>query len=1244
MGRRDPQIILMMAFGLTILTGCDGGCSKQKVDTKSATNASPTVEPAPQAQKVAIESTQTAASAKEVYGLDQSLPVVALVSGGVNGVDSKTSGTIAIDAQLQAWDSTQGVDGATSISLLEDSCTSGKYTAKLLGSGFELAKDVDYTNGSFKVAEAPKKHEVMIELSCGLRCIVQAGQKGVLCNQVADSVLDAFEVALGRSVYDPVFSGVKLAKVASSIVDASLIKGDETEAFRSAITTCSTKFDGAEEAQCFTSAIKNSPFYPSFKIMQQLAEGWTAEGLYSYVTTVLGASVEIDSELYGWIMDSLETALQTNFVTETRKVLANVVIAQNANEPRYPFQVVCNLELGSSSKKFKPDLLNDKLICNRTQAIALLTSAGIAASFHEAILKGELRESVECTDEGGYTDQSGKKVCWARLSMRVESLAQEVDRNDPSGTKRKPPTRSISMVDVMPQVMNDIRKANLPLGDGPFPDLNADQKKQLQEILGKRKDFFLGMIGIYRLLNDPELRSIKLSLMDLHEIFSDKRFLNTRIVGWGPGLSGVQVVDPSSKNSRYLDPLMKSVAGQNQTMTTDDQFRFNPSSGFQQRQVDLVTATTLAQQAALDFKQTFDLFTRIPTSREIERYTFDASRHEEWNPVGSRILNVAQLKNTGKPIYCRLVDPGPNLSFASATKVECDSTAEGISCGVGGLEEGQCTLPATYSYPFVLMERGWFGEGQGRLFMLASRSNGRPIGGGGQNGDGIMVREVKAGNAAGECDTTQKDKVVQYISRFQCGDNKSCQQNVTAFCMNLSDFGREARRRFYPGGVHKVTWVNFQTGETNTWDVPRIGVNTPGKEHATNTSACLHVASGTFTDSASGANANLAVNRVNTQGDLSLAGVASAAIKDCGESAATGVEKYILFSGRDFSATETPYAYLMTTRNDTLMWSQAAVNDGQWERNYARLSQVQIEGLLSGKKIMGQAETNIDGLKYVNPAHDPKFDPYCDDVNGNGVCDCFGLENQSSDGQTVQFSTQIRSDSNLCGLRDKAAEPTIAQLPYCSTCPDGAKAAQFFEAYGGKSGSALASANTFFGSSYPSFDVNSAAFCLHRFSGDKKQRSPRWVNFRDLGGRQDGCPAAEGDAYLANSSGPIRIINPKPMNNAFLIDKPRQVLQLVNYSLKSIGQGVIINRDEDLFATDEAYALLQLRLMMPPDQIRVVDSQNRVMKDVSLMFRSVDLGNDDSTDILSGALKGILLKAGKLTDQDLLVKRSEGGK
>lgn len=113
------------------------------------------------------------------------------------------------------------------------------------------------------------------------------------------------------------------------------------------------------------------------------------------------------------------------------------------------------------------------------------------------------------------------------------------------------------------------------------------------------------------------------------------------------------------------------------------------------------------------------------------------------------------------------------------------------------------------------------------------------------------------------------------------------------------------------------------------------------------------------------------------------------------------------------------------------------------------------------------------------------------------------------------------------------------------------------------------------------------------------------------------------------------------MNNAFLIDRPRQVLQLASYALKNIGQGVSINMDEDLFTADEAYALFELRLLMPPDRLEVRDSSGKSLPEVTVLYRNVDHG-EKSIDVISGGLKGILLKGGRLSDKDFSVKEPNG--
>jgi len=55
----------------------------------------------------------------------------------------------------------------------------------------------------------------------------------------------------------------------------------------------------------------------------------------------------------------------------------------------------------------------------------------------------------------------------------------------------------------------------------------------------------------------------------------------------------------------------------------------------------------------------------------------------------------------------------------------------------------------------------------------------------------------------------------------------------------------------------------------------------------------------------------------------------------------------------------------------------------------------------------------------LNLKHNPKFDPFCDDVNNDGVCNCKN-----------SIGTPIDPLVRECTLADEIIEPTMSNPPY----------------------------------------------------------------------------------------------------------------------------------------------------------------------------------------------------------------------
>jgi hypothetical protein len=966
----------------------------------------------------------------------------------------------------------------------------------------------------------------------------------------------------------------------------------------------------------------------------------------------MGLEIEIDpKELYDGLNDMLDEALDVTFFADLRTLLQKAVEAQVANLGTYPFAIRCKVEILGETKFFDPALdSKDKISCDKTQITKLLTAEGISLADITDLLNSRHGGQYSCTNPNAVSN--GNK-CYVNLGMVATALAKEPDRNDMDGTRRTQNFNfRVSLNDVMPQIMTAIKAARIPMKDDDLDVSRPADLKKLKTTVAANKDYFLGLVGVYRFLNDGELKKVKLSLNDLHEIFAGENFMRSRLTGYGPGTRHARILVDDQERGHF-SPLL-----------TYDQkasaFRLLPefkSTDYTYKALDLsaTTAASLFKKSTLPFSETFAMFKDIPDSRQLEDFVFNSSHHEEWNPMGQKYLSVAEFKNSKKPITCNMNNPGVNFSLEKGTTIDCNTDYSKVTCN----DDGKCTFPKDYAYPFVLFERGWYGEGVGRLFALGSRSSGREIGRG--NGRGILIKEYKSSNPAGACNSTaQKDTVVSFIDEFWCGPDKKCSENITAYCLDMDALGTPARTRFFPGGKYVVSGYDTENGRSWQWEVPQIGVYDSSLGHSKDFAACLHVNSNSFVNFTDATYKSSMVSTdlasavdSNNDGfvDTHYLAFVNGQIKNCDDAADTGKEKLRLYQYENFADVGSMYVYLLNSDDRTLQYKNSPGAGLDWNDTYLKVSATEIETLLGGgKKITpSSAEAQINSMRFVNPKHDAKFDPYCDDLNNNGACDCYPIESLSADRKTATYSSKKRENPAECGLNDKAAEPTVAQLPYCVDCQGSDQIATFFKNFGGKKGAELKTTvnptaqndvQTYI-SSLPKglpLDFRQVFSCAYVKTGETLPRQPSLVQWGQFEGNHPGCPGSNG----VGTSGPIRLMQFKTMRNAFDTARPNTLIKLINFATKSVGQGRKIKADEKVFSPEEVVAMLVLRLNMKPQNLKILDSTgNKELANFMAQFEPTRDPEDDHMSPFSSIFKAIMYKAKKYSLQDVKLKQKD---
>jgi len=290
-----------------------------------------------------------------------------------------------------------------------------------------------------------------------------------------------------------------------------------------------------------------------------------------------------------------------------------------------------------------------------------------------------------------------------------------------------------------------------------------------------------------------------------------------------------------------------------------------------------------------------------------------------------------------------------------------------------------------------------------------------------------------------------------------------------------------------------------------------------------------------------------------------------------------------------------------------------------------------IENEMADLKVANSTSvTYAHNVKLLNTKHDPKFDPFCDDrgtdalpaLADNGKCDCY-------EGTTTTVK------AGACNLGDTPIEPTISNQIY----PWGQGEAayrSFFSTYGGLSGAALVDGGTPLSFQWMQdeqlyMDPDALLSCYYKKTGEDFYRRPShpWsTEFNNL--HFEGCPDATGVINAvtswsgnqpANGGGPVRIVNPVPMNNAYDIAFPKQYTALMSYATKTVGQGKTITATDKVFSYDEALALIAARLMMPDKSPMLDHNGNPISGRAKL--RAVRLSNDQDVSVIGGLLMGI---------------------
>lgn len=1214
------SIITILSFALTL-----GGCAKNK------------------------EGAAQAAAAAAV--------ITAQITGKVSASSSSSSSKVELyrlfpDAQFLMGDFLENAV------INSDGCSSGTFSGAYVGAGGTVVASGSFSGGSFTVPDVPVKKELILTFSCSngstQRCLVKSGDSGVYCNPVADAVMSAFEVALGKTITDSSFSGKSIAKIGAGIVQAAQTDGTATEAFNAQITACQSEVD---KSTCYHKAIVSSGFAGAFKMMKTLASGWTVESIFTLMVDVFGFELDVDGFIYSDFATKMDSWLSTDFVAQTRAFVASVVADQASNGNEYVVKLECQ---GGYSKyhaggnfKFSPVMATinglSQPTCKNSAALLKngLTNSQVTALFaamdadqHGGVDLSTTDPKVGGCNGGGpqYWDNVNYFCMWPPR-LNIVSKFTEPNRNDLDGTHssgRNFSRTHVSMINVFSEIEQGIGQAAQSQfnqqnncmtnnNDGP-PTIASGAACQnwFGNLMAEQRKNFAGLIGLYMYLKDSSQygsgEDALLSLSQIHKIFTGSSFLNARLSAWSPGYGG------KNAGNLWLPPLL---AYSNGIFTMQNVFKWD-----YQGVVNSASLQAALAASSTPYEQSFEMFENIPSASDIKSWVFGSAHHEEWNPTGGRFFYAAAVKETNKPIFCKMINTdtqtATEVEVSNKVRISCIGNGDAALADIGAVDSnGIATVPDGFNYPYTLQERGWQGDSKGRIYALADRKLGMPIRPGEKE---VLIYQLHSGNSASECrDMSEKDTVINAKIKYGWGDGTK-EEAVSAYCMDMSPFTMSNQLSFYNGGQVEVSQSDGN-GNTWKWSVPQVGrVKTDGD--ATSIAPICYFAPSTNLTIDSGTKLVSGNNATVTSGEITNVG--NAFVDLCSSTHANTTKYYVVQFGSGSWATSKANlkAYLLGTQSgDTVLQYRNWANGLNWDDLLLFMKAATLEAALgaNNKVSPDTPPTFTVGVKLANQKYNAKFDPYCDDLNSNGVCDCY-----------TAGTTNLK-DAGSCSLEDDAAEPTLSQPPYWVGGNNTALFVAFFNRFGGKSGEDLHWTNDGqtvpFDGSYVNnnqlwMDWSEVFQCKFKVTGESSYRKPKNVRWDGFWKNAEGCPNAQGavtnyDWNEATGGGPIRLVNPKPMNNAYNIERPNTLIKLINYATKGTGQGVAIGKTEKVFSFDEALAMVALRFALPNADIGVYEpgtssaDETKRIKEAFPFYETVRIEGQNDLDPASAVLRGL---------------------
>lgn len=1122
-------------------------------------------------------------------------------------------------------------------------CVSSSFEVlKVGGNGTPLATGTANADGTFSVtwdesvdAADALASEVVVRFNCNtsfgatLRCYGRPGDTGLRCDSVANAIVSSLEDALGASVEtDSVYAGLSVAKIAEGIGETLRLASrlDPTNDIADRLSSASsvgevkrlleessvgTLFDSlqtlAQETKATNEAGDNAD------TQQVLASVWTVEKV-TRLLVGLGIDLEIAIDdgndgpptVYGELADLIDSMTQTEFMAKFAEFLSTLHTQIGDGTERSLSMLCIARDYQNWEKKpveYPPDVAE-----TLTGGIKRLTCLGQSAQDLKVV-----------------NDQSQVSPN-VRVHLSIRAAKREANRNDRDGRyERQGSIRTeIGLVDVFDEFEQGFEQGpcaqyvdNTPQGPGPNTDWASFGTCARENGLDK---YFSGVIGVYRFLIDTSLRNVRASLADIHDALVTN--MNIRLGGRAPFTRdgvGVMVSDAPNDNYSWI-PLTLQDTG-----TLENGRRvYNYvcpdlicQNGMPWDNVTL-TSAQVAELAAAN-KPNFDslmgMFTELPQFDEIRQWTFESAHHEPYNIAGPKFFHVAgkDLNSDWRgdaPILCAMKNGTTVVRefTPGTTQVMCE-VAQGTWTD-GRVQAGG----PDYSKHFGLQERGDFAGD--RYYALINLFTGYEYH---LDGRQFRIRDISRLNSPNETPdgSTLRETDRQFCNTFD-GPNGNLQTDCwyERFRYVTLQFPNDF---FPPSNYFPFVW-NIQIAYADPTG-QKFENNLGVAVAQTNPGTPQYNPSQDFAVCVKSQGVVVGQNRPDLVQQLGLAGN----IADC--FTLEGETFYYLAHYWGTAADRGAYQYQLV-RNDGLWMRQINLSEQEVD---ALVSLTDVEAQLQAGQVLGPqaADVWMGHYEVANLGHDPKFDPYCLDEDGDAACDCY--RDTTGDGT---FDTHLNATSTpsaqSCTLADKGGdEPTLSEPPVWPGDPTAAAFWKLVEACGGQSGATLGTCFANNGGNNVWVDWTRLMEC------ENTAARLQWV---DMGQISSTPSQAGGGCGLEGQNGPVRLLRPVQRKNAFDVARPETLVKLVSAATASVGTGVTLDPNTESFTFSEALAFAFVRLSIPLQDILVKGPDiagNNAANFVeypgfTMHFEQVEVPNSHREDAVGAVLRKFLTKGGFL--------------